>query len=155
LGKFLKFISQQQLLEIQIVMERMKRIATILSALTLLFSHSCKQKNISAMNQKEKIQLYYKCMGEKIKEPLYEILHPDLVFLSQYAVYKSRDTMIEDIWPHVGKTQAQELEIFGDEDKFMVKYKILHQRNMTMSEYIEFKDDKISKIEVYMGFELK
>ena len=106
------------------------------------------------MTKDETIRLYYKCMGEKIKDPLYLILQPDMVFTSQYAVYNDRDKMIEDIWPNVGRTKAEELDIFGTGDKYMVKYKIKGERNMAMAEYIEFRDDRISRIEVYIGFEL-
>jgi hypothetical protein len=94
-------------------------------------------------------------MSEKIKGPLYDLLKPDLVFISPFAVYNDRDKMIEDIWPAVGQNKAVELEIFGDRDRFMVKYRLEGQRNMALSEYIQFTGDKISRIEVYPGFEEK
>lgn len=116
---------------------------------------ACNSNKESKMTQKEIIETYYKCMGEKIKEPLYDILQHDVIFLSQYAIYKDRNKMIDDIWPNVGLTKAHDIQIFGEIDKYMVKYKIKGQHNMTMSEYIEFRDDKISKIEVYIGFDPK
>ena len=61
--------------------------------------------------------------------------------------------MIDEIWSGVGKNNAHGLQIYGDKDKYLVKHKIQGQPNMTMAEYIEFHNEKISKMEVYMGSE--
>lgn len=92
-------------------------------------------------------------MGEKLKGPLRDILDADLVFISQYATYKNRDKMFDDIWENVGKSKAAGLEIFEGAYGYMVRYKLTGERNYYMTEYIEFRDNKISKIEVYTGFE--
>jgi hypothetical protein len=60
--------------------------------------------------------------------------------------------MIDDIWAYVGQNKVSGLQIFGEGNKYMVKYTLTGQRNFTMSEYLEFINDKISRIEVYMGF---
>lgn len=94
-------------------------------------------------------------MSEKKREPLNELLHDNLTFISSYSTYDNRDRMLDEIWPHVGINKVRELQIFGNGNEFMVKYKLTGQRSSTMAEYIKFKGVKIASIEVYIGFESK
>lgn len=104
------------------------------------------------MDHKDVIRKYYECFEKKLREPLEQILVKDFIHLSQYARYHDRDQMLDEIWPEVGKTKAADLNIYGKDGKYMVKYKVVGKREMKMAEYIEFQGEKISKIEVYTGF---
>ena len=61
--------------------------------------------------------------------------------------------MLEDIWPHVLENNSimHDLEIFENGNKFMVRYNLKLIETVSMSEFIEFEEDKISKIEVFIG----
>ena len=105
------------------------------------------------MNKKEIIRNYYNCYKNKDKESLRKLLKMDFKFKSSYAEYNDRDLMLDEIWPQVlaNDNKVKDLEIFENGNKFMVKYTLELNENVSMSEYIEFEDDLISKIEVYMG----
>lgn len=109
------------------------------------------------MNCQQIIKQYYQSYKDTDKEALREILTPDLKHASDFAIYTDRDEMIEDIWPNVGQTWAENLQIFGFHPEFMVRYKVVggERPSRNMSEYILFKGDKITEIEVFMGRELE
>lgn len=60
--------------------------------------------------------------------------------------------MIEMIWPQVGAVWAEEIEIFGDEGRYMVRYVHSSPEAPRLAEFIRFDgDDRIAAIEVYLG----
>ena len=59
--------------------------------------------------------------------------------------------MLEEIWPHVGKTYATNLEIYGAGEAFMVRYKHEGECAGHLAEFIRFDGAKIAEIEVYLG----
>lgn len=108
------------------------------------------------MNRRNVIERYYQCYRERDRETLRELLAPDLHHVSSFAEYHDRDEMLEAIWPSVGRSWAVNLEIFGKDSEFMVRYQVAaeERRSMEMAEYIRFDGDRISEIEVYVGREL-
>lgn len=108
------------------------------------------------MNFHRTIKQYYQAFKEANKEALLNILTKDFKHISSYATYTDRDEMMEDIWPSVGQTWAEDLQIYGTHPEFMVRYKVTggEQPARNMSEYIRFEKDKIAEIEVFMGREL-
>jgi ketosteroid isomerase-like protein len=109
------------------------------------------------MEYKNTIKEYYRCFKDADKEGLRSILPPDFKHISEYAIYSNRDKMIEDIWPNVGKTYADDMQIFGDHPEYFVRYKVVggDEPSRNMAEYIRFDGDKIAEIEVFTGRELK
>ena len=109
------------------------------------------------MNYLKVIKRYYQAYKDADKESLRETLTADLTHVSVFATYKNRDKMIEEVWPSVGQTWADNLQIFGAYPEFMVRYKVVggERKSRNMSEYIRFEGDKITEIEVYMGRELE
>lgn len=109
------------------------------------------------MKYEQIIKQYYQSYKDADKESLRDLLTPDFKHISDFATYTDRDKMIEDIWPAVGKTRAEDLQIFGSHPEFMVCYKVTggERPARRMSEYIRFEGDKITEIEVFMGRELK
>lgn len=109
------------------------------------------------MEDREIIKEYYRCFKDADKEGLRKILPPDFKHISEYAIYSNRDKMMEDIWPNVGKTYAENLQIFGSRPDYFVRYKVVggDRLGRNMAEYIRFEGEKIAEIEVYTGRELK
>ena len=108
------------------------------------------------MKHQQIIKQYYQSFKSADKEALREILMADLTHISDFATYMKRDEMIEEIWPSVGQTWAEDLRIFGSNPEFMVRYKVAggERPARIMAEYIRFEGDKITEIEVFMGREL-
>jgi|AntRauTorcE11898_2_1112593.scaffolds.fasta_scaffold03571_7 ketosteroid isomerase-like protein len=109
------------------------------------------------MKYQQIIKQYYQSYKDSDKEGLRELLTADFKHISDFATYTDRDKMIEDIWPDVGQTWAEDLKILGSHPEFMVCYKVVggERPSRRMSEYIRFKGEKITEIEVFMGRELK
>ena len=93
------------------------------------------------MSYQQIIKQYYQSYKDTDKEALKELLAPDFKHISDFATYTDRDEMIEDIWPAVGQTWAEDLQIFGSHPEFMVRYKVVGGERPTrnMSEYILLK----------------
>lgn len=109
------------------------------------------------MKYRQTIKQYYQSFKDADKEALREILTPDFKHISDFATYTNRDEMIEEIWPAVGQTWAEDLQIFGSHPEFMVRYKVVggERPSQNQSNYIRFEGDKITEIEVFMGRELE
>jgi hypothetical protein len=114
------------------------------------------QKEVD-MKYQQVIKQYYQSYKNADKETLRETLTVDLKHTSDFATYTDRDEMIEEIWPTVGQSWAEDLQIFGSHPEFMVRYKVAggNRSARNMSEYIRFEGDKIAEIEVFMGQELE
>ncbi len=108
------------------------------------------------MNRRGVIKRYYQCYRDRDRETLCGLLAPDLHHVSSFAEYHDRDEMLEAIWPTVGRSWAVNLQIFGEDSDFMVRYQVAAQQrqSMSMAEYLRFDGDRISEIEVYAGREL-
>lgn len=111
------------------------------------------------MNQKQTIEAYYRAFRERDRETLRSILTPDFHHMSSFGEWNDRDAMLEAIWPEVGHSWAEGLQIFGEAPNYMVRYKIATQARserppMSMAEFIRFEGSRISEIEVYTGREL-
>ncbi|NIR66739.1 MAG: hypothetical protein GWN00_31740 [Aliifodinibius sp.] len=109
------------------------------------------------MKKHQVIREYYRCYKEADKETLRDILTTDFQHKSEFTIYSNRDEMIEEIWPHVGKSWAENLQIFGTHPEYMVRYKVVggDRPPRNMAEYIRFEADKIAEIEVFVGRELE
>lgn len=108
------------------------------------------------MDHRSAIETYYRCYRERDRKTLRGLLAPGLHHVSSFAEYHDRDEMLDAIWPTVGRSRAVNLEIFGRDSEFMVRYHVeAEERSPTkMAEYIRFDGDRISEVEVYVGREL-
>ncbi|MGF1670907.1 MAG: hypothetical protein ACFCU6_10685 [Balneolaceae bacterium] len=109
------------------------------------------------MNHRKIIEDYYLSYKKRDRDKLRNILTPGFRHISEFAVHTDRDRMIEEIWPHVGQSWSEDLQIFGDYPEFMVRFKVVggDRPSRSMAEYIRFEGDKIAEVEVFMGRELK
>lgn len=112
------------------------------------------------MNHREVIEGYYRAFRERDRERLRSILTPDFHHVSSFGEWRERDAMLEAIWPGVGQSWAQGLQIFGQVPEFMVRYHheslpVVQRAPASMAEFIRFDGDKIAEIEVYIGRELR
>lgn len=103
------------------------------------------------MDATEIIRDYYRCFRERDRERLRELLTPDFRHLSPWNTFEGRDRMLEEIWPHVGKTWAEDIEIFGQGTDYMVRYRHAGESTARLAEYIRFDGGRIVEIEVYAG----
>jgi hypothetical protein len=107
------------------------------------------------MDHEETIRRYYLAFKEADRKTLREITTADLAHVSEFGIYNDRDAMLDEIWPGVGKSWAEDLQIFGSYPEFMVRYSVvggeLPPRNM--AEHIHFEGGCIAAIEVFIGRE--
>lgn len=103
------------------------------------------------MNQEKTIRDYYRCFKDRDRGTLETILTPDFVHSSPFGRFDDRDKMLDAIWPSVGDRHAVDLEIFGEGDAYMVRYRHNIAPQPKLAEFIRFKGDKIAEIEVYLG----
>lgn len=108
------------------------------------------------MNYHQAIRAYYRAYRDRDRETLEGLIAPDFHFVSGFGEYRDRDTMLDEIWPHVGQTWATNLRIFGDGPELVALYEHektpdMAQLPMTMAEYIRFEGDRIAMIEVFVG----
>lgn len=106
------------------------------------------------MSRLDTIQAYYRCYRERDRATLERILTPDLHHRSPWATYTDRDAMLDEIWPHVGKTWAVNIEVFSNGDDYIVTYEHHSEPGAgkhegTMVERIHFSGDAIDRIDVY------
>lgn len=109
------------------------------------------------MNHEDIIRRYYQAFKEADRETLREITTGDLEHVSEFRVYSDRDTMLDDIWPAVGKSRAEDVRIFGSHPDFMVRYRVVggDRPPRNMAEHIHFDGDRIAAIEVFVGREVE
>ena len=107
------------------------------------------------MNHEEIIKLYYNCFAQKNRNKLTEILSDDFNFISQYARYTDKESMLNEIWPQVlvNENVISELKVFKADSQFIVRYILVSKIKQSMCEFIQFKNDEISSIEVFIGNE--
>lgn len=101
--------------------------------------------------QKDIIAEYYRCFAEMDREPLNRILTEDFQHRSPFGDYEGRDAMLDTIWPTVGNSKAVDIKIFGEGDTYMVKYRVTGAYEKSMAEYIEFREGRMSYVEVFIG----
>lgn len=109
------------------------------------------------MNYQQIIKQYYQAYKEADKQALKKMLTADFKHISEFATYTNRDEMIEEIWPEVGKSWAEDLQIFGTHPEYLVRYRVIggDRPSRNMAEYIRFEGDKIAESEVFLGRELE
>lgn len=84
-----------------------------------------------------------------------EVTTADLAHVNEFGTYKDRDAMLDEIWPGVGKSWTEDLQIFGRHPDFMVRYRVVggERPPRNMAEHIHFEGDGIAAIEVFIGRE--
>jgi hypothetical protein len=97
------------------------------------------------------IRDYYRCFAERDRTRLEQLLAADFRHVSPFGVHDNRDRMLDAIWPHVGRTRATDIEVFGAAPCFMVRYRHAGERGGSMAEWIRFEGEKIAEIEVFVG----
>lgn len=108
------------------------------------------------MDYHNAIEQYYQAFRERDRDTLEALLVTDFHFLSSFGDYHDRDTMLDDIWPSVGKAWATKLRIFGVGPEFVVLYeqettRDVERPGMSMAEFLRFEGDRIAEIEVFVG----
>ena len=103
------------------------------------------------MDHENLILDYYRCFKNRDRKRLEELLVDDFIHLSPYGRFQGRDSMLDTIWPEVGKTHAEGFEIFGKSPEFMVRYRHCSDGSPRLAEWIRFDGDRIKEIEVYLG----
>ena len=103
------------------------------------------------MGQVETILDYYRCFKDRDRDRLVEILVENFKHVSPYGRYEERDSMLDAIWPHVGKTRGSEFQVFGTGPEYMVRYRHEGKTSALLSEWIRFEGERIAQIEVYLG----
>lgn len=108
------------------------------------------------MKHRDIIQTYYQSYKKSDRKTLRNLLTNDFRHISEFNQFDDPDEMIEIIWPNVGKSWAEDLEIFGEHLEFMVRYRVVggNRPARNMAEYIRFEGDKIAEIEVFTGREI-
>lgn len=97
------------------------------------------------------IREYYRCFRDRDLETLRGLLTPDFRHVSPFGSFDDRDRMLEEIRPHVGKSWAVDIEIFGQGPEYMVRYRHAGESTAQLAEYIRFEGDRIAEIEVFLG----
>lgn len=108
------------------------------------------------MNYQDAIVAYFGAFKDRDLERLRPLLVPDFHFVSSFAEYHERDTMLDAIWPQVGQAWATKLRIFGDGPEFIVLYEHenapgVERPAMHMAEYLRFRGEQIAEVEVFVG----
>ena len=103
------------------------------------------------MKHHQLIREYYECFRRRDRSRLVELLQSDLDYKSPFGNWNDRDTMLDAIWSHVGSVWAVEIEIFGTGPAYMVRYCHSTDSAPRLAEYFYFEEDRIAKIEVYLG----
>ena len=104
------------------------------------------------MDHEAAIRSYYRCFRERDRAGLEWLLTADFRHVSPFGIHEDRDRMLDEIWPHVGRTWAVDLEIFGNGPDYMVRYRHAGEHEGgTLAEHIRFDGDRIAKIHVYVG----
>lgn len=109
-----------------------------------------------AMNHRASIERYYEAYRTRDREALEALLSDDFRFRSPFGSFDGRDAMLDVIWPHVGRSWATNLRIYGEPPEFVVLYEndadpgVDHPR-AHMAERIRFEGDRITEIEVFIG----
>jgi hypothetical protein len=97
------------------------------------------------------IRDYFRCFAERDRAGLERLLMPKFRHVSPYGIYDDRDWMLDEIWPHVGRTWAVDIEVYGAAPCFMVRYRHAGERSGSMAERIRFEGARIAEIEVFAG----
>lgn len=103
------------------------------------------------MNHEAAIHFYYRCFEVRDREGLERILSPDFRHVSPFGVHEHRTTMLDQIWPAVGRSWARDIRIFGTAPEFMVRYSLNGDAGGSMAEYVRFENEMIAEIEVFVG----
>jgi ketosteroid isomerase-like protein len=101
------------------------------------------------------IHKYYEAYESKDKAVLKDLLAPDFLFSSPNGDdHINAEVYFEKCWPECGGIQKFNLEsIIENGDEAFAKYQCLTKsgRSFRNTEYLKFKNGKISEIEVFFG----
>jgi len=100
------------------------------------------------------LRCYFDAFRTRDRSTLEAILTSDLTHTSPWSTYTDRDAMLEQIWPHVGKTWAVDLEFFGSGSTFLVTYRHSGSSTARLAERFVFRGEQICAIEVYPAYDL-
>ncbi len=89
------------------------------------------------------IQEYFRCFKDRDRGTLERILTADLTHVSPFSSYDSRDQMLDEIWPHVGKTWATDIQVFDNSSEYLVYYRHEGASDATMIERFTFAGEQI------------
>lgn len=103
------------------------------------------------MDPRSAIRAYYEAFKERDRQTLERLLTPDLRFRSPFGKYDTRDRMLDEIWPSVGRVWAVDIEIYGDGPAYMVRYRHNVEGSDALVEYVRFEGSRIAAIEVYVA----
>lgn len=103
------------------------------------------------MDHEAAIRSYFRCFQDRDREGLERLLLPNFRHVSPFAIYADRDTMLDEIWPMVGRNWATQIQIFGNAPEYMVRYRHAGEASGTMAEYFRFERGRIAEIEVFVG----
>ncbi|MBP6014510.1 MAG: hypothetical protein KBA31_19940 [Alphaproteobacteria bacterium] len=103
------------------------------------------------MDHSGAIRDYFRCFAERDRAGLERLLAPSFRHVSPFGIHDDRDRMLDEIWPHVGRTWAADVQIFGSAPDFMVRYRHAGERSGSMAEWIRFDGEKIAEVEVFVG----
>ena len=92
-----------------------------------------------------------RCFRERDRAGLERLLTPGFRHVSPFGIHEDRDRMLDEIWPHVGRTWAVDLEIFGEGPDYMVRYRQAGAHRGALAEHIRFDGERIAEIHVYVG----
>lgn len=146
-----------------IIAHRLRRPRRSVFYLTIAFAivfTSCSQQSStdnSTMEHHQTIETYYQSYKVADRETLRSLLTDDFHHISEFSEFGSPDEMLDTIWPEVGKSWAEDLQIFDEHPEFLVRYKVVggEQPSRNMVEYIRFEGEKIAEIEVFTGREIE
>lgn len=102
------------------------------------------------------IERYYRAYRDRDRKALQALLTRDFRFISSFGEFDDRDTMLDRIWPHVGRSWATNPKVIGDGPELVAFYEHetapgVEQPRARMAERIRFEGERIAEIEVFIG----
>ena len=104
------------------------------------------------MDHEAAIRSYFRCFRDRDRAGLERLLTPDFRHVSPFGVWEDRDLMLDAIWPDVGRSWAEDLEIYGEGPEYMVRYRHDGEhKGGALAEHFRFDGDRIAEVRVYIG----
>jgi hypothetical protein len=103
------------------------------------------------MDHEAAIRSYYRCFQERDRFELERLLTPDFRHMSPFGLLEDRDSMLDQIWPAVGRSWATDIQIFGQGSEYLVRYPHAGEASGTMAKYVRTDGERIAEIHVFVG----
>lgn len=104
------------------------------------------------VDRRDAITTYFRCFRERDRAGLERLLTPDFRHVSPFGIWEDRDSMLDAIWGDVGRSWAVDLEIYGEDTDYMVRYRHAGEHEGgALAEHFRFEGDRIAEINVYIG----